>query len=70
MYNYWHFFSDLPQSVNVYLLVLLVDCHRVVKACNEGAKKMLQTEQMCLLASHLEFTKVKVSVKRVKVVQV
>ena len=32
----------------------------VVKQCNDGAKKMLQTEQMCLLAANLEFTKVKV----------
>ncbi|XP_076451935.1 uncharacterized protein LOC143287661 isoform X2 [Babylonia areolata] len=32
---------------------------RVVKQCNDGAKKMLQTEQMCLLAANLEFTKVK-----------
>lgn len=33
--------------------------NRVVKACNEGAKKMLQTEQMCLLAAGLEYTKIK-----------
>ena len=32
----------------------------VVKHCNDGAKKMLQTEQMCLLAANIEFIKVKV----------
>lgn len=32
----------------------------VVRQCNEGAKKMLQIEQMCLLNDSLEFTKVKV----------
>ncbi|XP_025083805.1 uncharacterized protein LOC112557890 isoform X3 [Pomacea canaliculata] len=31
----------------------------VVRQCNEGAKKMLQIEQMCLLNDSLEFTKVK-----------
>ena len=33
----------------------------IVKHCNDGAKKMLQTEQMCLLATSIEFNKVKVS---------
>ncbi|XP_070207238.1 uncharacterized protein [Littorina saxatilis] len=33
--------------------------NHVVKQCNEGAKKMLQTEQMCLLAANIEFNKVK-----------
>ena len=32
----------------------------VVKQCNDGAKKMLQTEQMCLLAANIEFNKIKV----------
>lgn len=37
-----------------------LDClNHVVKQCNEGAKKMLQTEQMCLLAANIEFNKVK-----------
>ncbi|KAK7473326.1 hypothetical protein BaRGS_00035458 [Batillaria attramentaria] len=33
--------------------------NHVVKQCNDGAKKMLQTEQMCLLAANIEFNKVK-----------
>ena len=32
---------------------------QVVKQCNDGAKKMQQTEQMCLLVNHFDF-KVKV----------
>ncbi|KAL8597681.1 hypothetical protein ACOMHN_012648 [Nucella lapillus] len=37
----------------------LDNLNRVVKLCNDGAKKMLQTEQMCLLAASIEFNKVK-----------
>ncbi|XP_041378326.1 serine-rich adhesin for platelets-like isoform X2 [Gigantopelta aegis] len=29
--------------------------NRVVKRCNDGAKKMQQTEQMCLLVNHFDF---------------
>ena len=32
---------------------------QVVKKCNEGARRMQQTEQMCLVVQNLEF-KVKV----------
>ncbi|XP_046360109.2 uncharacterized protein LOC124137724 isoform X2 [Haliotis rufescens] len=33
----------------------LENLHRVVRKCNDGAKKMQQTEQMCILASQLDF---------------
>ena len=33
----------------------------IVKQCDEGAKMMMQTEQVCLLSSKLDFSKVKVS---------
>lgn len=36
--------------------------NRIVRQCNDGAKKMLQTEQICLLAANLEF-KIKVGLK-------
>ncbi|KAK6176851.1 hypothetical protein SNE40_015072 [Patella caerulea] len=33
--------------------------NKIVKSCNEGAKKMQQTEEMCLIANQLDFNKVK-----------
>lgn len=41
------------KSWNVWHLVIIYV--QVVKKCNDGAKRMQQTEQMCHLARNLEF---------------